>query len=65
MAVIIPVTAHTMSDRPTELEFSKTPFGLTKIPDPMMLPINEGTKEKLHFSELVSGVGLTTYLANP
>lgn len=35
---------HTMSARPTELAFSNTPFGLTKIPEPMMLPLKEKTE---------------------
>lgn len=38
MAVMTPVRIHTMRARPTELAFSNTPFGLTKIPDPIMLP---------------------------
>lgn len=33
-----PVTTQTMIARPTELAFSSTPLGLTKIPEPMMLP---------------------------
>lgn len=44
MAVITPVVTHTMMATPTELAFSRTPLGLTKIPDPMMLP--EGVKKK-------------------
>lgn len=30
---------QTMSAKPTELAFSSTPLGLTKIPEPMMLPV--------------------------
>lgn len=38
MAVMTPVMIQTTSAKPTELAFSITPFGLTKIPEPMMLP---------------------------
>lgn len=43
MAVMIPVTIQTMRARPTEPAFSSTPFGETKIPEPMMFPA-QGTK---------------------
>lgn len=38
MAVMTPVMIQTIRATPTELAFSNTPFGLTKIPEPMMLP---------------------------
>ncbi|TNN71989.1 hypothetical protein EYF80_017777 [Liparis tanakae] len=38
MAVMTPVTIQTIRATPTELAFSITPLGLTKIPEPMMLP---------------------------
>lgn len=38
MAVMTPEVTQTIMDTPTELAFSRTPLGLTKIPDPMMFP---------------------------
>lgn len=46
MAVITPVMIHTIRASPTELAFSRTPLGLTKIPDPMMLPETEKERER-------------------
>lgn len=38
MAVTNPVQTHKMMERPTEPTFSRTPSGLTKIPDPIIFP---------------------------
>lgn len=55
MAVMRPVRNHSMRDRPTEPEFSKTPFGLTKMPEPMMLP-GKIKAHDCHFYNVCVGV---------
>lgn len=47
----IPEATHTTRDRPTLPVFAPTPFGLTNIPDPIILP----TMTVTPFNKLILG----------